>query len=125
MKKGKETKNKITFKDESGYLSVIISGLWNIHVLEEYVLEVRQRLNQLGYKRVLIDNEELIHPGESSFDRYQIGVRIATEWGPYIKAAVITKPENISRYTETTAINRGANFAVFSDLEAAKKWLLS
>jgi hypothetical protein len=125
MKRGKEKENKITFKDKSEYLSVIISGPWDIRILEEYVLEIRQRLDKLGYKRVLIDNQELIHPGESSFDRYQIGVIIATEWGPYIKAAVMTKPENISRYTETTAINRGANFAVFSDLEAAKKWLLS
>jgi len=74
--------------------------------------------------RVLVDNQQLTHPGESSFERYKVGVIIAREWGPYIKAAVMTKPEYISRYTETTAINRGANFMVFSDLEEAKKWLL-
>jgi hypothetical protein len=115
----------VTFSDEGAYLLVSIRGPWNIRVLEKYVLEIQERLDKLGYKRVLVDTQELTHPGESSFERYKIGVTIAREWGPFIKAAVMAKPENISGYAETAARNRGANFAVFSDMEAAKDWLLS
>lgn len=119
------TDHKISFRDKGEYLLVTVSGPWIVDVLEEYIIEVRQRLDEFGHTRVLIDNQGLAHPGKSSFERFKVGEIIAREWGPYIKAAVITKPDNISGYTETTAVNRGANFAVFSNMEVAKEWLLS
>jgi len=125
MNSDKEKRNTITYTDEGVYLFVSVRGPWNVSIIEKYILEVRQRLDELGYKRVLVDDQQLTYPGGSSIERYKVGVIIAREWGPYIKAAVISQPENISRYTETTAINRGANFMVFSDQEEAKKWLLS
>ena len=115
--------NKITYSDELEYLLVTIRGPWNLDFLEKHIVEIQHRLAQLGYKHVLIDNRELIHPGPSSFERYKLGEIIAREWGPYIKAAVITKPENMSGYTETIAANRGGIFMVFEDMETAKAWL--
>ena len=120
-----DKKIKIAFRDEDEYLWVSISGPWNVSVLEEYIIEIRQRLAKSGCKHVLIDAQELIHPRGASFDRYKVGEIIAREWGPYIKSAVITKSENISRYAEIIAVKRGAHFRVFSNMEAAKNWLLS
>jgi len=39
------------------------------------------------------------------------------------RGAALAKPENITGFGETVAVNRGANFAVFSDGKAAHEWL--
>jgi hypothetical protein len=125
MNSDQQTRHQITFRDQREYLWVSVSGPWNTSVLEEYIIEVRQSLAKLGYQLVLVDNQELIHPREASFERYKVGEIIVREWGSSIKAAAVAKPQDVSRYTELIATNKGAHLKVFLDLRGAITWLLS
>jgi len=123
MDKSNKSNFEIKHSDEGEYLWASISGPWDLDALEEFIINVRKQAARSGCQRALVDALELQNPSATSFKRFVVGEIIAREWGPYIKVAAVAKPENMSRYVEDTAVNRGANFAVFSDVDEARVWL--
>jgi hypothetical protein len=57
--------------------------------------------------------------------RFYSGKDIADILRPPLKVAAFAKEELINHFAENVAINRGAIFAVFTDEDAALRWLLA
>jgi hypothetical protein len=57
-------------------------------------------------------------------DRYETGILMAKVWGNKIKVAAVAKKSLINYLTENAAINRGARFKVFSEMNPALEWLV-
>ena len=53
-----------------------------------------------------------------------VGKCIARRWNGSIKAAFLRQKEYMDGLVENTAVNRGANIAIFPELDQALEWLL-
>ena len=56
-------------------------------------------------------------------ERYEVGVKAATLFRYKLKVAVVYKTEEINRFAETVAFNRGMNVKIFNTKEEAISWL--
>ena len=106
-----------------GYLHITAKGLWTteeaIHTLEEAKSEAETR----DIYRLLVDLRSLKMP-ESDFTRYETGDYLSQILRPPYKVAALANFEDITRFTEDVAVNRGANVKVFSKETDAREWLL-
>jgi len=59
----------------------------------------------------------------SIIDRYHIGLEISKHWAKDIQAAAVVREEVFREITENVAVNRGANFRVFTKIESALAWV--
>jgi hypothetical protein len=68
---------------------------------------------------------KLEHMNLSITDRFRISEKIASEFGTGLKMASVLKKELIdsNNFGDIVALNRGANFKTFEDVESAKAWL--
>lgn len=111
-----------TCQNKGDYLLVEISGPYSLEMLMSAVHEVADQCRKESLNKVLIDLRNM--DGDPSIlDRYQIGVEIASIWGPRYKVAVIARTEIVNKMTENTAVNRGAKFMVTPDANRALEWL--
>ena len=75
--------------------------------------------------KVLINALDVIGTDAPTVDRFLIGEKIANVIGPKIKLAAVWPEKDIDKLAETVALNRGGDFYVVSNVEAAKDWLLN
>lgn len=61
---------------------------------------------------------------QKEFTRFLSGQEMARIWGHSLKVAAVWKAELINKFAENVAVNRGACFAVFSDQNADREWLM-
>jgi len=60
----------------------------------------------------------------SILDRFELGVLVVRKLrGTIRKAASVYRAQEIKKFAEDVAVNRGGNMRTFSDLEAALQWL--
>ena len=115
--------HQITYLDKKEYLLIIIESRWTPEIAEQVLKEIKHEAEALKMDRLFFDVRKLELPGSES-TRFLTGEFIADMLRPPIKVAALGKPEAINRFVENTAVNRGANFKVFSDEQKAINWLM-
>lgn len=117
----------ITFSLENreGYLLFIISGVYskgdNFLSVPEVILKECQTI---GKNKALLNIQSLGLKGFTDMDRFHFGARIAETLRGKVKLSAVCHEDIVSRFAETVAKNRGAQFAVFTDFNQAEEWLV-
>ena len=73
--------------------------------------------------RVLLDARQA-RQLMGAFDKFEIGVRLASTADRRMILAVVARPEAVDHFFETVARNRGGAVRVFTDETTALQWLL-
>ena len=114
---------EVSFQDESRYLLVTARGKFETLAISEALRQIRAKAQQTQHSRILIDAYNLSLP-ETDFDRFLVGQLFAEQLPVPLKVAVVYKQEWITKFTENTAVNRGATLFVCGDKAEALRWLL-
>ena len=115
-------KIKVSLEEGQGFLIIRAFGKWVLEDVKREMDNVRDEANRRGLTRLFLDMREMLPP-DGEMTRYYTGIYIATVWCPPFKVVALAKPEMINKFGENVAVNRGANFAVFSDEKTALEWL--
>jgi hypothetical protein len=113
----------LSFEDADGYLLIRYEGKWEPEAVHEAILRAVKEAETRGYNRSLWDIRGLSAP-VTDLDRFLAGEQIAQTTGGKLRIAAVYPSEFINKFAENTAINRGAQFVVLPDFEAALKWLM-
>ena len=111
----------VKYIESSNYLSVSCLGRYDFEALKGAIDLISEHSLNLNCPTALIDYS-VIDGKLSNADKYNIGEYIARKLSSRTKLAVVDKPENINKFGETVAVNRGAFVRVFSNKEDAVKW---
>jgi len=111
-----------TYQNMGDYLLVELSEPYSLDLLLSTIHEIADRCHKEKLDKVLVDLLK-VEGNPSILDRYRFGMEIANAWGPSIEAAAIAQKTVVNYMAETVAVNRGARFKVFFDLQEARKWL--
>jgi len=110
------------YTNKGKYLLVEADEPYSLNLFFTMIDEVARRCVQENLKKVLVDITAM-EGSPSIIDRYETGVKIAEVWGSKIRAAGVARKSMINFLVETVAVNRGADFKVFSDMDLAMQWL--
>ena len=110
--------------DTDNYITVTLVGAYDVGELENAMVLLRTEAQESGRTKILVDAFGLDDP-RIDFDRFRVGVAIAEHAPPSLKIACYLKGEAINHFGEHTAVNRGAQYKVFAERDAAVKWLLA
>jgi hypothetical protein len=116
----------------SGVISVIATGNWQFEVDTLMAREIMQKVDESGLRKVLLDIRELQFDLSMAhiFNRANILRNQRMEQGvvsskvALVYAAGNKKLDSDMRFFETTAQNRAVPYRVFTDMQAAKAWIL-
>jgi hypothetical protein len=117
-----DTKLDLSFKEGDGHLIVRVAGEGTPDSVKLAIKDIAHAAQQRGFTRVLVDARNLSAP-KTGFYRFLAGEEIARVWRD-LKAAILYPEELIDKFTENTAVNRGAVVIVLSDLDEALRWLM-
>jgi hypothetical protein len=110
-------------REESGYLFVKARGENSLPAVREFLAATRSRAEQSGFMRVLIDGRD-VGKDQKEIDRFEVGIAVAAYFPRPFRIAILRKREDITKFGENTAVNRGADFLVCTQEEEAVAWLL-
>lgn len=113
----------IEIERRPGYLYVTAHGEWDLASAKEHMGRVEAASEEAGLSRVLVDFRSMTPPSQE-MDRFQAGLHAAQVWKPPMRVAGVWAAENITRFAENTAVNRGAVFRMFPNETEALAWLL-
>jgi len=117
----------VSFLDETRFGWARFTGSWSIDDIcasvDRLVAECISRKDKL----LLIDWSRLETKRVSTLDRYRLATAAQALTQNLDKVATVIPPEMIDteKFGERAAQNRGLNLRVFSELDAAERWLLS
>ena len=117
----------ITFEHRDGYLHVYVSGEEDSQEISlAYWMEIATYCQEHDVSRILV--EEDFKTDNTMLDTYEFISQGAASDFAKIKIAFMDRhpeqtPTNL--FGETVAKNRGIFVKIFTDLQAAEKWLLS
>jgi len=105
------------------YLHLEITGKYSLEQGEKLFEKIHDECVERKIKKLLLDitKKEGVIP---TMDRFIFGKLIANLFSTDIKFALIAKKDQINKFSETVAVNRGARFNIFSDKTEAIEWLL-
>ena len=115
--------NQIAFLNHPGYLRVTCKGEFPAETYREFLTAIRYEAHKSGHSRILIDAFALSAPA-TDMEKFWVGAAIAEIFGAQFRIAVLFKPELINRFTESSAVNRGARMVVMGEEEPALQWLM-
>lgn len=114
---------EIHYHDESDFLRVTLSGIWTAPNAETALKSIREEADNRGFTRLLFDGRKLPQsPGEMT--RFHTGESLAKYLPPPYSVAIWRNPEQIDRFLENVALNRGARVAVLACKDEAVRWLM-
>lgn len=113
----------VTFQEKNNYLSAVIDGEFDPTAVHEILIQIRDRAQQTGFNRILVDAFALSAPS-TDFFRYLVGISVAELLPRPFKVAALYEAKLINKFAENTAVNRGANFQVCGNCDEALGWLL-
>lgn len=113
---------ELKFKKLEAYLFVEAGGPFTNSSVKQAIKAVRDKADALECTRILIDARKVSEP-DGQLTRYYTGEYFAEFLPQPFKVALIKRHDDTDRFTETVAVNRGANYWVFSDEETAIQWL--
>lgn len=118
------TKIVLHIEQKSVYLHITCApGLFTFQGMVPVIDQIKAETEARQCFKILIDFRALQAP--EVWEQYQSVSYMAESWGMQICAAGLAPANQINRLGENTAVNRGANFAMFSELAMAVEWLLS
>lgn len=114
---------EITLTEESRFLRVIVEGKISAHRNERALSRIAKETKRRSATKVLLDVRGLVGHWEAE-DRYDAGVRFASEAFAHIRVAVLDRQERINHFAEWVAVSRGADVRGFREESSALAWLL-
>lgn len=105
------------------YVSFTATGTWTLRSVYDLIDTVRQECARFSVNRALVDIRQL-GGMPSEMDRYNWGVRAATVIGGRVRVAVLARADQINRFGENTAVNRGADINTLTDADEALRWMM-
>ncbi len=112
---------KLKFVNHENYLEAVFYD--DRATAVKALKEIHKKAIELNQHRVLIDATTA--SGEYwELDKYDIGVAISELFKYPFKVAAVEAPENITKFSEDTAVNRGASYYVAFSIEEGLEWLL-
>lgn|SRR5690606_37028757 len=112
----------IKFIHKGNYFLVELSGKYRLNFFIESIHKVIDYSKKQKLTTALVDVRS-VNGDPSIIDRYHIGLEISKCWAKDIQVAAVVREAIFSEITENVAVNRGANFSVFTKLESAMAWL--
>jgi hypothetical protein len=97
-------------------------GQWNLPDVFGLIERARDEADASGLARVLMDMRRVTGP-IPDMERFFAGERVAAVLRNRIRLAVVAREEDINRFGENVAVNRGARIRVTSSEEEAVRWL--
>ena len=119
---------KLTITQKPTYLHAIITGRNTKENVMAYLDELRRECMTRGCRRVLIE-ERLTGPRLSTIGVFQIASSASDQDQRHFKAVafvdVNAENDDLMKFAETVATNRGISVKVFSSVADAEQWLLN
>jgi hypothetical protein len=116
----------LSFQDRPGYLYAYVEGDEDgYEVSRAYWQEVADEVRRSGVKQVLID--ENITGNGTIADAFRFGSELPGMGFGRTRIAFVDRhldQDEVNRFGELVALNRGMNARVFNDLPEAEAWLL-
>lgn len=113
----------VQFKLEEGYLYVKLAGPWTAEAALVSMRQIKVEADKHGIRTILLDFTDLMQP-EDEMVRYHTGEYIADIFKTYYRLGGFAQAFKINRFAETVAVNRNANFRIFTNEKLALDWLL-
>jgi len=107
------------------YLYYTISGEYDRADFTSYAALILKECGKQNVHKVLVNALNVTGTDLSIMERYIVGETVAQLFPPSIKLAVVWPEEDINRFAETVAVNRGVFVRVFPDIATAEHWLLT
>lgn len=107
------------------YLYFTISGEYDRADFTSYAALILKECGKQNVHKVLINALQVSGTDLSIMERYIVGEYIAQLFPSSIKLAVVWPEEDINKFAETVAVNRGVFIRVFPDVAVAEHWLLN
>ena len=113
-----------SIEKNDNYLYLNISGQFEINEFLNLPALMKAECEKEKIFKVLVNGFNINGTNLSTIDRFSMGERIAHVFSSNTKIAVLWPDKHNNQFAETVAINRGADFRVFGNMEAAKEWLV-
>lgn len=115
----------LTYIERQGHLHVIAKGHSNPNSILASGMEIVERSQTLGFEYVLIE-DKFEGPRMEPIDIYAWLSEISKMARQLLKAVAIVDEHlgETRQFTESVAVNRGLNFALFLTVSDAEHWLL-
>lgn len=118
----------IRFEHRTEYLYAYVSGEEdNIEISTQYWNEIAEECRQGNYKKVLVE-EDITEAIASVIELYQFAAELPKYGFAGIYIAFVDRyieQNELNKFVELVATNRGLKGRVFNDVTEAEKWLLS
>ncbi len=117
---------EITFHQTPAYLHAIVTGLNSRENVQQYLRDVLRECAARKCSRVLIE-ERLEGPRLGMPDVFQIASEGSDNARGMLKSVAyvdVNAANDLMKFAETVAFNRGLPAAVFPTVAVAEKWLL-
>ena len=115
----------ITFQNDihDHYLKLTVQGQWVLNEMLALTEVIKDEAMAAGRDRVFIDFTA-VEGRIPELDRYSVGVQIAKIWQSKLRVAILYQADQINKFAENVAVNRGARiFVTWSEADALD-WLL-
>ena len=111
-------------ENRGGYIYASYNGQYEYEKLLELAKEAARSCTQGKPAKVLVNFLNMTGKVEP-FDRFKLGVQGALIFRNTIaQVAAVYHQTEIDRFAENTAVNRGLNTRIFSNIEDALAWLV-
>ena len=111
------------FYIEKSYLFVKLAGPWTADTALKSMQLIKVEADKHEVRNILLDFTGMMRP-ENEMVRYYTGEYIADVFKTSYRLSAYAQAFKINRFAETVAVNRNANFRIFTDEKLARDWLL-
>jgi len=117
---------KINYDKEQDYIAVTIEGDFGLSTIKELAADIAGSVKRYNCNRILNDMRHA-RLTEGTFNIYNMP-KIASRAGVeprFKRALVVSKLSSDYHFLETVFVNQGHIVKVFTDIDAALRWLLN
>ena len=119
---------EIRFEHRAEYLYAYVTGEKDsIEISTQYWREIAEECRNANYKKVLVE-EDIKESIASVFELYQFASELPNYGFAGVYIAFVERyieQNELNRFVELVAGNRGLKGRIFNDVNEAEKWLLS
>lgn len=117
----------LTFEDRTGYLYAFVDGENDsAEVTTLYWREILARCSENDTRKLLVEEDLPGNPSETEV--YHLASALSKLGFQRIKIAFVDRhldQQELNRFAELVAVNRGVNGRIFNNAHEAEKWLLA
>jgi hypothetical protein len=113
----------VTLSDDGTIIAAHVSGDVTLAISEQILSEILALVHSSGVRKVLVDVRTITAPLRT-LDLHSFGSTLGDHAREHVSFAVVASGDLAPhRFVETVAVNRGAWYQVFDDLDVALEWL--